>query len=323
MAGSGAPDSRQASGIIPIVIISGPTCSGKSSLAIELAKSYNAEIISADSRQIYRQLKIGTDRMNEDERQGIPHYLMGTVDLGQRFTVFDFVRESERIIDDIHARQKRVIVCGGTGLYLRALTEGIYELPDEDMKYRNELLDLVATYGVDDLYKKLSQVDPEAAAELHPHNVVRVIRALELFHITGLTKKEQAGLPTTRNEKFRFLYIVLMPDRTELYRRIEERVKVMIDNGLFEETEKLYRSEWQAALRNSKVVGYDELVRFFDGSLSRSEAIGLIMQNTRRYAKRQYTWFRAEKKAEVVEYFGNQARPDCIKLIEPFWAVAD
>ena len=322
MAGSGALD-NDPSGIIPIVIIGGPTCSGKSSLAIELAGLFNAEIISADSRQIYRQLKIGTDRMDEEEWQGIRHHLMGTVDLGQRFTVFDFVRDAEKIIDDLHARRKRIIVCGGTGLYLRALTEGIFELPDDDLKYRNELLDLVATHGVDRLHNKLREVDPEAAAELHPHNVVRVIRAIELFRITGLTRTEQAGLPTTRNERFRFLYIVLMPERSELYRRIDNRVKIMVNNGLFEETEKIYRSEQQAALRQSKVVGYDELVRYFDGTLSRSEAISLIMQNTRRYAKRQYTWFRAVKSAQTFGYFGNQARPECIKLIEPFWAAID
>jgi len=322
MAASGAPDSNTP-GTIPIVIISGPTCSGKSSLAIELAKLYDAEIISADSRQIFRQLKIGTDRLDEDEWQGIPHHLMGAVDLGQRFTVFDFVRETNRIAEEIHDRGKRVIICGGTGLYLRALTDGIYELPDEDMKYRNELLDLVATHGVDYLHKRLGEVDPEAAAELHPHNVVRVIRALELYQITGLTRKDQADLPTTRNERLLFLYLVLMPDRDELYRKIEDRVRAMVDNGLFEEVERLYSSEWQTALRESKVVGYDEVVRHFDGLLSRAEAISLIMQNTRRYAKRQYTWFRAEKKAEVLKYFGNRARPQSIKLIRPFWAIGE
>jgi tRNA dimethylallyltransferase len=316
---SGEPDRESLSGKIPIVIISGPTCSGKSSLALKLAGRYEAEIISADSRQIYRQLKIGTDRLDEQEWQGIRHHLMGSVDLDQRFTVFDFVRQAQNIIDEAYRRKMRIIVCGGTGLYLRALTDGIFELPDEDLKYRNELLGIVATHGVDYLYRMLGEVDPEAASDLHPHNLVRVIRALEIYHLTGLKKNELAELPSTKNERYQFLHIIILPDRTALYQRIEKRVLQMIEQGLVEEAEAVYQSDYRDSLRQRKVVGYAELLRHFDGELSRSEAINLIMQNTRRYAKRQFTWFRAVKTANFLEYFGNEAEKDCIKLVEPFW----
>jgi tRNA dimethylallyltransferase len=323
MAVSGEPDQRIPSVNIPIVIISGPTCSGKSSLALKLAQKHRAEIISADSRQIYKQLKIGTDRLDESEWQGIPHHLMGSVDLGQRFTVFDFVRQAGEIIEEVHRRKKSIIVCGGTGLYLRALTDGIYELPDEDMKYRNELLDLVAAHGADHLYHMLQKNDHEAAAGLHPHNLVKVIRALEINHLTGMTIKELSGLPTTKDERFQFLHVILMPDRTALYQRIEKRVLQMVEGGLFEEVEAIYQSDHQDALRRSKVVGYSEIILHFDGQLTRPEAVNLIMQNTRRYAKRQFTWFRAVKKAHILEFFGNEAAKECIKLIEPFWTGSD
>ncbi len=319
MAVSGGSDNQTTDDQIPILIITGPTASGKSSLAISLALEYNAEIISADSRQIYRQLKIGTDRLDENEWQGIPHHLMGVVDLGERFTVFDFVRRAEEIIFDIHRRGKRIIVCGGTGLYLRALTEGIYELPDEDLKYRNELMNMIAAHGVDYLYAQLQKVDPGAAAELHPHNVVRVIRALELYRLTGLTRDQQAQLPNTQNPRFRFLQIIILPERAVLYQKINDRVEAMIERGLIEEVKKIYLSDERRALKQSKVVGYDELIKYLDDYLTLSEAVNLIMQNTRRYAKRQYTWFRAVKKAVVVEYFGNEARPEVVKAIGRFW----
>jgi tRNA dimethylallyltransferase len=322
MAASDAPDLTKTSEKIPIVIICGPTASGKSSLAISIAQEFDAEIISADSRQIYRQLKLGTDRLDQDEWQGIPHYLMGEVDLGQRFTVFDFVQRAKEAIADIHERGKRIIVCGGTGFYIRALTQGIYELPDDDMKYREELLDMVSAHGVGYLHDKLKDVDPKAAAELHPHNFVRVIRALEIYHLTGLRRSEQARLPTTRNENLRFLQIILMPPRDALYRKIEKRVDQMVQEGLIEETRRIYESDLRKALLQAKIVGYDEVTAFLEGHMEQEEAVNLIKQNTRRYAKRQYTWFRAVKKARILEHFGNEARSECVKLIKPFWAAS-
>jgi len=318
MADSGGAEGSAGANKIRVVVIGGPTGSGKSSLAIELAQKYDAEIISADSRQIYRQLKIGTDRLDEEAQQGIRHHLMGDVDLDSRFTVFDFVERAGRIIEEIDGRGKRVIVCGGTGLYLRALIEGIYELPDEDLQYRSELLDRVAVHGVHHLHDILKGIDPEAAREIHPNNLVRVMRAIELYNITGLRSGQRSTLPTTRNEKLDFLQIILVPERGELYRKIEVRVDEMFARGLPEEVEGLYNSSWRNHLKDCKVVGYRELVAYLEGHIDLEEARNLIKQNTRRYAKRQYTWFRAVKEANFLKLFGNRAGAEDIKVLEDY-----
>lgn len=304
---------------IQVAVIAGPTCSGKSSLAIRLAQKYDAEIISADSRQIYRQLKIGTDRLDPDQWGGVRHHLMGTVDLGERFTVFDFVRQAADIIDKTYAAGGRIIVCGGTGLYIRALTEGIFEIPDEDMSYRNELLEIASTRGPKVLYEMLMEVDPASAQEIHPHNMIRVVRALEIYHITGRPKSDLIREPDTRDERFSFFHLLLMPPRQELYRRIEARVDDMVARGLFVEARAIYSSDYREALRTCKIVGYAEIARHIEEGISREETIGLIKQNTRRFAKRQYTWFRAAKADVEVGSFGLVAVEKAVEAVDSWW----
>lgn len=319
MADSGGRKRGDHGGDIRIAVIAGPTCSGKSSLAIRLAQKYDADIVSADSRQIYRQLKIGTDRLDPDEWEGVTHHLMGTVDLDERFTVFDFVRHTTDIIDKTYSAGRRIIVCGGTGLYIRALTEGIFEIPDEDMSYRNELLEIASTRGPKVLYDMLMQVDPASAKEIHPHNMIRVVRALEIYHITGRPKSELLSMPDTKDERFSFFRLLLMPPRQELYNKIEARVDDMITRGLFDEARAIYDSDYREALKACKVVGYAEIVRYFEGELTREEAIGLIKQNTRRFAKRQYTWFRAEKADMVADSFGSDAAEKAVAALDSWW----
>jgi tRNA dimethylallyltransferase len=323
MAGLGEPDQVQTDQPIKIIVISGPTCSGKSSLAIEMAKRFNAEIISADSRQIYRQLKIGTDRLDRDEMQGVEHHLMGIIDLGQRFTAFDFVKRSEETILKADSENRRAIICGGTGLYIRALTDGIFEIADSQMSYRNELLDLASTRGPKHIYDMLAEIDPISADDIHPNNLIKIIRALEIYYITGVRKSELLAHTSPRNRRFRFRQIILSPDRELLYNRIDSRVNLMIENGLIDEAKKLYESSFGRALNDTKVVGYAELIRFFDGDLTRDEAISSIKQNTRRYAKRQFTWFRSVKSAKIIKCFGPEAVEPCAKLIESFLAVQE
>ncbi|MEE9442949.1 MAG: tRNA (adenosine(37)-N6)-dimethylallyltransferase MiaA [candidate division Zixibacteria bacterium] len=304
---------------INILIIGGPTASRKSTLAINIAKEYKAEIISADSRQIYRQLKIGTDKMDEDEWQGIPHHLMGSHDLGDKFTAFDFLIESEKIITNLSASNKGVIVCGGTGLYLRALTEGIVELPDHDTSYRNELLDVAAAKGPKFIHEMLEKVDPEEAAKIHYNNMIRVIRALEIYNLTGRPKSEVINDTIPLNERFNFLQIYLIPERDKLYERINDRVDEMFKQGLLREAESVYKSHFGDKLKLCKIVGYAELIAYFENQLSLNEAQNLIKQNTRRYAKRQYTWFNNAAKAEFIPLFGSEALTSCLELIEGFW----
>ncbi len=317
---SGGPERAPSAPRIPIVVIGGPTGPGKTTLAIQLAQRHNAEIISADSRQIYRQLKIGTDRLDPAEWQGVPHHLMGTVDLDERFTVFDFVARASEIIEKVGSAGRRVIVCGGTGLYIRALVEGIFEIPDEDMGYRTELLHLASTKGPKHLYDMLCRVDPESAREIHPHNVIRVVRALEIYHVSGRPKSELRKLPGTKDNRFRFIQLVLSPPRAELYKKVDDRVDDMVTHGLFDEARAICNSPYGIALRELKVVGYAELIRHFDGELSREEAIRLIKQNTRRFAKRQYTWFRAVKSARFISKFGPEAVQPAEALVKAFWA---
>jgi len=316
MAASSEPDGK---GSRPrVVVISGPTASGKSSLAIQMAIDCDAEIISADSRQIFCQLKIGTGRLSESEQKGIPHHLMGTVSLGERFTAFDFVRQSRLLIGQINERGKKVIICGGTGLYLRALIDGIFEIPDDDMSYRQELIDLAARSGSPVLHDMLARVDPDEAAAIHPNNLIKIIRALEIFHVAGRTKSELMKEKSSDNAAC-FLQIVLMPERQKLYKAIEMRVDQMIGDGLTAEAKTIFESPLRAALRNSKIVGYSELIDYFEGRYSLDTAIELIKQNTRRYAKRQYTWFRHIAKREVIPEFGRDAVASCRNLISAFW----
>lgn len=304
---------------IPIVIIAGPTASGKSELAIRLAKEFQAEIISADSRQIYRQLKIGTARLDPDQWQGVPHHLTGMVDLGERFTAFDFSCQANDLVRQINDRGKRVIVCGGTGLYIRALVDGIIEIPEDDPQIRTELVALAAERGPGYVHGMLAEVDPEEAARIHPNNMIRVIRALELYHLTGRRKSELAAFTRPKSEDFRYLYIILMPQREPLYRLIDNRLDLMILSGLEDETRKIIESGYGDALRKTKIVGYTEMLDFIEGRCTREGAIELAKQNSRRYAKRQYTWFRGVKTGQKSELIGREAVEPCRELISGFW----
>jgi tRNA dimethylallyltransferase len=306
------------SGRIPVIVISGPTASGKSSLAIEIALEIGAEVISADSRQVYRALKIGTARLSEEGMKGVPHHLSGFIELGQRYTVFDYMRDAQRLTREITARGRRVIVCGGTGLYLRALIDGIFEIPEDELSYRQELIDLAARRGPTFIHAMLSEVDPEEAAKVHPNNLVKVIRALEIFRITGRPKSHWAETQTFPPPDFKFLHLTLLPERKELYKRIDARVEEMIGKGLLEEAKAINDSPDREALRQCKIVGYSELIDYFQGRFPIETARVLIKQNSRRFAKRQYTWFRGMKRAEVVEAFGEEAADRCRTSILAF-----
>ena len=311
-------ESEQRRSPLPVIIISGPTASGKSTLAINVAKKTNAEIISSDSRQIYRQLKIGTDRLDHDQWQGIEHHLVSCTDLDERFTAFDFARQAKISIEEISGRGKNVIVCGGTGLYIRALVDGIFEISDDDFSYRRELIDLCARKGPVYFHEMLIKIDPEEASLIHPQNSIKVIRALEICHVTGKTKSELIRQDDPRPDKPRFLYIILLPEREKLYQLINARVDAMIEEGLVAEAEAVNNSRFGKAMRLKKIVGYTELIDYFEDKISLDGAINLIKQNSRRYAKRQYTWFRAVKNAEFIRAFGSEVESDCLKLIETF-----
>jgi tRNA dimethylallyltransferase len=271
-----------------LAVIAGPTAIGKTALSIELAKHFNTEIISADSRQFFHELKIGAAPPSKEELGSVPHHLIGHLSVNQSFTVADFEKEALEILQDLFKVHDIVIVTGGSGLYINALCNGLDELPSADPLLREELNDIVSNSGLEVLVNELKEKDPEAAAGIDLHNPQRVIRAIEVIRLSGKKYSEQrSSLPKPR--PFKIIRILLEMDREKLYERINKRVDKMIDEGLIAEAKELYPLRHLNALQT---VGYKEVFEHFDGKISLDKAIELIKQNTRRYAKRQLTWFR-------------------------------
>jgi len=275
-----------------IPVVCGPTASGKTGVAVELGEAFAVEVVSADSRQIIRYLEIGTAKPSEQERRAVPFHLVDLVDPGERYTAFRFIDDATSAISDILSRGRIPLVVGGTGLYLRALTEGVVEIDSDDMHVREELEQQMEQLGPERMHERLAQVDPLEAAMIHPNNRVRVIRALEMFYLTGKSKSELVVTGAYKSSPFPFRYFCLMPPRAALYEVINARVDQMMAQGLLGEIESLVAAGWKDRIAAANVIGYKELLDHLDGRLTLKEAVSLIKQNTRRYAKRQATWFR-------------------------------
>jgi len=279
---------------IIIPIICGPTASGKTAVAVKIAESYPIEVISADSRQIIKQLNIGTAKPGAQECRKVRYHLIDLVELGERYTAFRFIDDANRTIADILQRGRIPVVVGGTGLYLRALTEGVVEIEQDDLGIRQQLEEEMEQLGPEQMYERLIRIDPLEAARLHPNNKVRVIRALEIFYLTGKSKSELVLTGAHRKSEHCYQYYCLLPERQSLYRAIEERIDRMMEQGLLEEVKQIIKDGFREQLRKANVIGYTELLDHLDGKATLSEAVSLIKQNTRRYAKRQFTWFRRQ-----------------------------
>lgn len=275
-----------------IPIICGPTGAGKTAVAVELAEKYPIEIVSADSRQIIKRLNIGTAKPRPQERGRVRFHLIDIIEPGERYTAFRFVDDANRAIEDILGRDHIPVVGGGAGLYLRALTEGVVEIERDDLTIRERLEKEMEELGAERMYDRLSQIDPLEAAKLHPSNKVRVIRALEIFYLTGKPKSELVATGAYRKSQHNFDYFCLIPERQTLYATIDTRVDRMIQQGLLDEVEYLCRDGLKDQIRKANVIGYSELLDHLDGKATLPEAVSLIKQNSRRYAKRQITWFR-------------------------------
>lgn len=280
----------------PLVILTGPTAVGKTSLSIRLAKAIGGEIISADSMQIYKKMKIGTARVSHEEMEGIPHYLVGELDPSQEFNVVEFKRRAKKAMTLIRQHGHIPVIVGGTGFYIQALLYDIdFSKHDDKKVYRQELQQILGEKGKEYLHTMLKEVDPEYAAEVHYNNAKRVIRALEYFHETGeklsLHNKQQRG----RISPYRFACFVLDMDRDSLYRRIDQRVDMMMQAGLKEEAENLKKEGYTRELVSMQGIGYKEFFDYFDGLISIEDTIENIKKDTRHFAKRQLTWFRREK----------------------------
>ena len=285
-----------------LLIICGPTASGKSALSIRLAHELDAEIVNADSMQIYRGLDIGTAKPSTEQQREIPHHLIDIVDPDQQFSAADFACAADNAIKDITARGKRVIVVGGTGLYIRALVKGLVDSPSGDVALRQALQDEAKEIGNEAMLEKLRLVDPVLAADLHPNNLLRIIRALEVQQLTGVPLSCYQKEHAFAMRRYETLQIGLTVDRELLYQRIERRVDQMISDGLFKEVNSLLASGYGRELKAMRSIGYKEAAAHLCGELSIEEAVRLIKRDTRHYAKRQLTWFRADPDILWFEY---------------------
>lgn len=298
----------------PIVyVIGGPTASGKSKLAVELAKKVNGEIISADSMQIYKEMNIGTAKVNKEEMQGIQHYLVDFVSPDERYSVSNFKKDAEKAIEEILEKGKTPIVVGGTGLYIDSLIYGIeFQNEEVDLEYREKLNKIADEKGLESLYKKAQEIDPEAMKKISINDRKRIIRVLEIYHKTGKTKTEQE-LQSRKNEvKYEYKVFAITMDREKLYERIEKRIDFMIEQGLIEEVKQILE-KYHTFPTAMQGLGYKEVVEYLEGSCTKEEMIEKIKKETRHYAKRQLTWFRKNK--ETIWLDGEKSTDENVSII--------
>ena len=268
------------------LVIAGPTGVGKTDLSIKLAKLLDADIISADSAQIYKGMDIGTAKITTEEMQGVKHYMLDVVEPIKKYSVGDYQTAVDNILNEKEKENKNIILTGGTGLYIGSITEGLSDLPAGDPVLREELLKLDS----EELYKKLMELDPQAAEDIHINNKRRVERAVEVCLLTG-DKFSVLSKKNIKNNNYNFLKVALERDREYLYERINLRVDIMLEKGLEQEVRALYE-KYGENLRKINIIGYTELIEYFNGQVSYEEAVENIKRNSRRYAKRQFTWFK-------------------------------
>ena len=278
-----------------VIVIVGPTCSGKTKLSLLLAKRLKSEIISADSRQVYKYLDIGTAKPTGQELKEVKHHFINVLNPDEEFNINRFEVEAVSIISKLHKLNKIPVVVGGSGLYIKALIDGIFNTVDKDEEYRNELKEKKSKYGNEYLYEELKKVDPISASRMLPQNWKRVIRALEVHHLSGkpIWKHQQEYV---RQINFEFYQYGLNWDREILFDNINMRVEQMVKNGLIEETKNVLGMGYNRELNSLNTVGYKEIISYLNNELTLEKAIELIKRNTRRFAKRQVTWFRKDNR---------------------------
>jgi tRNA dimethylallyltransferase len=280
---------------VKVIVVVGPTAVGKSEAALELAENLEAEIINADSQQVYRYMDVGTSKPSIEDRKRIPHHLIDVVNPDEDFNAAVFRELALDAIQTIHARGKRALVCGGTGLYIKALTHGLFVGPSQDATVRERLSRELEHSGVESVYERLLQVDPAAVSRIHPHDRQRIIRALEVYELTGKAISDWQKEHAFKETPFETLTIGLDRERSELYDLINQRCERMIQEGLIEEVQGLVAKGYGLELKSLQSVGYRHAGLFLTGALTLDDAASLMKRDTRRLAKRQLTWFRGEK----------------------------
>jgi len=294
-----------------VIIVSGPTCVGKTEVAIALTERLGGEIISADAMQVYRYMDIGTAKPNKEQMARVPHHLIDVLDPDEPFSAASFRTMAGSIIADLHEKGKAVFVVGGTGLYIKALTQGLFEIPGQDSAIRERLKAEANTSGLEAIYGRLKRADPEGAAKIHPKDTYRVIRALEIFELTGKPISEHHMTHEFSDKPYRVLKIGLFMDRQILYHRINERVEQMLSQGFLDEVKGLLERGYGPGLKSMQSIGYRHVLAFLLENVDWDETVRLFKRDTRRYAKRQFTWFRADpeiqwRQPEEVDFMGKE-----------------
>lgn len=301
---------------IPLVVIVGPTAVGKTDTAIIVAQKIGGEIISADSMQIYRHMDIGTAKPNRGEMKGIKHYMIDIVNPEEEFSVADFQRIAKAYIEDINKRGKLPIVVGGTGLYINSLVYNLdFTETISDPELRENLRELARERGNEYLHEMLKRVDPEAAEKLHPNDIKRIIRALEVYHCSGKPMSQYHRTIKKEEVPYDLAMVGLRMNRKDLYRRIEQRVDKMIEEGLVEEVRELLDRGCTRDMTSMQGLGYKEIIGYLEGEYSLEEAVSILKRDTRRFAKRQFTWFGRDDRIFWIDVEKYSSREEIADLI--------
>ena len=297
-----------------LIVLTGPTAVGKTSLSIALAKAVGGEIISADSMQVYKYMNIGTAKITEEEKCGIPHFLIDELEPDEEFNVTIFKNKVMGYIEDIKSRGKVPIIVGGTGFYIQSVIYDInFNEYGDDSNVRKKYEAMAETLGKSELHKKLALVDREYADSVSYNNVKKVVRALTFFEMTGEKLSEHNKRERERSSPFDFAYFVLTMDRKKLYERIDKRVDLMFDMGLVEEVKALMAKGYDKSLVSMQGIGYKEVIDYLSGKTGLEECIDIIKRDTRHFAKRQLTWFKREKVVTYIDKDEFDAEDKCLK----------
>lgn len=300
---------------IKLLAVVGPTAVGKTSLAIQFAKRLSGEIVSADSVQVYRYMDIGSAKPSSEEREGIPHHLVDIVDPGEDFTVYDYQQQARQSIREIHRRVNLPILTGGTGFYIKAVLDR-YALTGAkaNTQLRQKLQDEAKARGRETLHQRLAEIDPATADKVHPNDLKRMIRALEYYYLTGRPISEQQKMTAGKTSREYDLHMVGLHMRRDwLYQRINQRVDEMLKSGLLEEVKQLLQMGYGSELKSMQSLGYRHMIQYIQGEWTWEEAVKLFKRDTRRYAKRQLTWFRADGR---ISWFEVQSKRDFEIILE-------
>lgn len=305
----------------PLIIITGPTAVGKTDLSLDLARAVQGEIISADSMQVYKHMDIGSAKIMPEEMQGIPHHLIDVIEPEEEFHVVKFQEMAKEAMEGIYARGHIPVITGGTGFYIQALVRDIdFTETGGDEAYRQELEELAKIQGAEVIHEMLAKVDPVSAVEIHANNVKRVIRALEYYHFTGEPISVHNAAQRQKASPYQFVCFVLNRDRAELYRRIDRRVDMMLEQGLLKEVKKLADMGYTKDMVSMQGLGYKELLAYLDGELSYEEAVYILKRDTRHFAKRQLTWFKREADVNWVNVDDGRTREQILAdMLEVCW----